>query len=77
MDMTLPCDWMALEEDQPLLRLIPAVFEAARRSCVTVLNYFAAKRLARFEKDEFSGEPSAQFGSDTSSPFQDREEWFD
>jgi hypothetical protein len=87
-DVTLPFDWMAIEEDQPLLTLIttslfmamtllaPAVVEAVRRGCLTVRSYFAMTRLERFEEDEPFGDPSAQFGSGGTSPFPDREEWF-
>jgi hypothetical protein len=74
---------MALEEDQPMLRLIaagllmalillvPGGVEAAQRGCLAVRRYFAVNRIARFREGEPPGEPSARFGSDEASDFQD------
>jgi hypothetical protein len=86
-DVTLPLAQMALEEDEPILRIVaaglymawillaPAVVEAAQRGCLAVRRHFAVTRVARIREGEFPGEPSARWGSDEASPFQDYE-WF-
>jgi hypothetical protein len=75
-DVALPFDPMAWEEDQPLLwlvttglftamgLLVPAVVGAVRRGCPTTLMNFIRDRIARLPDGELDGEPSARSGRD-------------
>jgi hypothetical protein len=71
-DVTLPCDWVSLEDPPPLLTLIatglflamsllaPAVVEAARRGCTTIWRSFAGTRPAHANQSRAQAEPSAR-----------------
>jgi hypothetical protein len=87
-DAALPFDPMAWEEDQPLLwlvttglfmamaLLVPAVFDAVRRGCLTVGLDFVLDRIARLPDGKPRGEPSEPSGRDDDRSSRDHEDPF-